>query len=99
MDKDIHPSNNQDKLDHFVIEMSLAAGVDISPCLEFWGWPLTDKVKTALQPEGLEYYLFKNELTETVSPSRRDLILSKYPGDRREVCMRQCHPSRRERYV
>ena len=44
MEKNIQSSNVQDSVDNLVIEMSLAAGVDISPCLEFWGWPLTEKV-------------------------------------------------------
>ncbi len=66
--------------------MSLAAGVDISPCLEFWGWSLTDKVQKALDAEGLQPYFFKNDITEEVSPSRRDFILGKYPGVNRQVC-------------
>ncbi len=63
--------------------MSLAAGVDISPCLEFWGWILTEKVGEEV--EELEYYFFKNTMTEEVSTKRRDEILKKYPGVNREV--------------
>ncbi len=65
--------------------MSLATGVDISPCVEFWGWPLSENVQIALQPEGLEPYFFMNDITELISPSRRDFILQKYPGVSREV--------------
>ena len=88
VEKNIDPSENQDKIDHFVIEMSLAAGVDISPCIEFWGWPLTEKVQATLQQEGLQPYFFLNDITETVSPTRRDFILQKYPGVNREVSTR-----------
>ncbi len=72
-------------MDNLVIEMSLAAGVDISPCLEFWGWTLTGKVSTRMEQEGLEPYLFENYITETVSPSRRDVVLQKHPDINRQV--------------
>ena len=60
-------------------------------CIEFWGWTVTEEVKTRMQEEGLEPYLFENYLTETVSPSRRDVMLETYPGVNREV--RLCHPA------
>ena len=90
VENDVKASDVQDSYDNFAIEMSRAAGVDITPCIKFWAMPLTGKVQEAMDEMGLQPYFFENYITETVAPGRRDEILQEYPGVNREVSMFRC---------
>ena len=56
------PANNQAETDEWVIQSSKVANRDLSPCFEFWGWELTDRVKTEIG--NLTAYFWKDEATD-----------------------------------
>lgn len=44
-EKNPKAANNQDKIDSWVVQMSLLCKQDLRPFFQDWTWPLSDKVK------------------------------------------------------